>query len=48
VQLFDWDEIPWDDIAFPTVHWILEHDRQVEAGEASAPFENPEGQVADL
>ncbi len=48
VQLFDWDEIPWDDIAFPTVHWILEHDRQVEAGEAKAPFENPEGQVADL
>jgi ADP-ribose pyrophosphatase YjhB (NUDIX family) len=48
VQLFDWDEIPWDDIAFPTVHWILEHDRQVEAGEAIAPFANPEGQVADL
>lgn len=48
VGLFDWDEIPWDDIAFPTVHWVLEHDRQVNAGEAKAPFENPEGQVADL
>jgi ADP-ribose pyrophosphatase YjhB (NUDIX family) len=21
--LFDWDRIPWDDLAFPTVHWIL-------------------------
>jgi ADP-ribose pyrophosphatase YjhB (NUDIX family) len=48
VELFEWDEIPWEDIAFPTVHWILEHDRQVEASEANAPFENPEGQVADL
>lgn len=24
VGLYDWDEIPWDDIAFPTVHWALE------------------------
>lgn len=48
VKLFSWDEIPWEDIAFPTVHWALEHDRQVEADEAKAPFENPEGQVADL
>lgn len=48
VQLFSWDEIPWGDIAFPTVHWALEHDRKVEAGEANAPFDNPEGQVADL
>ena len=48
VELFNWDDIPWDDIAFPTVHWALEHDRQVEAKEAKAPFKNPEGQVADL
>ncbi len=24
LDLFDWDKIPWDDLAFPTVHWILE------------------------
>ena len=23
LDLFDWDKIPWDDLAFPTVHWIL-------------------------
>jgi len=23
VRLFDWDDIPWDDIAFPSVHWAL-------------------------
>ena len=24
LDLFDWDKIPWDDLAFPTVRWILE------------------------
>ncbi|MGI9421014.1 MAG: NUDIX hydrolase [Geminicoccaceae bacterium] len=24
LDLFDWRKIPWDDLAFPTVHWILE------------------------
>ena len=23
VRLFDWDEIPWAEIAFPSVHWAL-------------------------
>jgi len=48
VRLFDWEEIPRDDIAFPTVHWSLNHDRLVESGEASAPFKNPEGGKTDL
>lgn len=25
VGLFAWDEIPWDDLAFPTVHWALRY-----------------------
>jgi ADP-ribose pyrophosphatase YjhB (NUDIX family) len=25
VQLFAWDEIPWDALAFPSVHWSLHH-----------------------
>jgi len=24
LDLFSWGDIPWDDLAFPTVHWILE------------------------
>lgn len=28
VGLFTWDQIPTDDIAFPSVHWALEHFRQ--------------------
>ena len=27
VRLFAWDEIPWDDLAFPSVHWSLRHFR---------------------
>ncbi len=42
-RLFDYDEIPWGEIAFPTVHWALRHERMVEAGEASGPFVNPPG-----
>ena len=28
VALFGWDEIPWDQIAFPSVRWALQHDRE--------------------
>ncbi|HEV8677989.1 MAG TPA: NUDIX domain-containing protein, partial [Stellaceae bacterium] len=28
VGLFEWDAIPWDDIAFPSVRWALHHDRE--------------------
>lgn len=40
-KLFEWDEIPWDDLAFPSVKWALLHDR--ERGSASGParFEPP-------
>jgi len=27
VGLFDWDEIPWDELAFPTVKWALHQAR---------------------
>ncbi|MEP3630202.1 MAG: NUDIX hydrolase [Hyphomicrobiales bacterium] len=42
VQLFDWDDIPWEDLAFPSVHWALKQDLMVEMGEAIGPFKNPE------
>jgi ADP-ribose pyrophosphatase YjhB (NUDIX family) len=28
VDLFAWDQIPWDDLAFPSVHWALERFRE--------------------
>lgn len=48
VGLFKWDEIPWNDIAFPTVHWALRHDRMVELQGIAGPFGNPEGESTDL
>lgn len=29
VQFFTWEEIPWDELAFPTVQWALEYARDV-------------------
>lgn len=41
VELFDWDALPTDEIAFPTVHWMLGHERQVMANGHTGPFGNP-------
>ncbi|WGF87584.1 NUDIX hydrolase [Marinivivus vitaminiproducens] len=29
VELFSWDDIPWSDLAFPTVHWVLHRARAI-------------------
>jgi ADP-ribose pyrophosphatase YjhB (NUDIX family) len=31
VKLFTWDEIPWDELAFPSVRWALDHYRKAAA-----------------
>lgn len=41
VALFEWDEIPWADIAFPTVGWALRHYREALGKTDFAPFSNP-------
>ena len=28
VRLFGWDEIPWDELAFPSVRWALHHEKE--------------------
>ena len=48
VALFAWDEIPWGDIAFPSVHWSLNNWRAVEGQAVFAPFGNPPGERGDL
>ncbi len=47
VGLFARDEIPWDDLAFPSVHWALAHFREVEGQALFAPFTNPEAASGD-
>ena len=41
VALFEFDAIPWDEIAFPSVHWALNHDQTIHHGGVGAPFSNP-------
>lgn len=48
VRLFTWDEIPWHDIAFPSVHWALEHHRAARGESSLAPRTNPPGQRGDM
>lgn len=47
VGLFRWEEIPWDDIAFPSVHWALGHFDEVRGQEDFAARCNPPGATGD-
>lgn len=47
VGLFTWDEIPWNEIAFPTVHWALQHHREVAGQQQFAARSNPPGETGD-
>lgn len=48
VNLFDWDDIPWDDLAFPSVRWALEHFRQIQDRAYFPVFSNPAGERGDM
>lgn len=48
LDLFAWDDIPWDQVAFPSVNWALEHYRQSRELAAFAPFGNPEDATGAL
>ncbi len=50
VDLFAWEEIPWDAIAFPSVHWALRDHRSLRHATHFAPRgnpEEPEGRASD-
>lgn len=44
VGLFRWDEIPWDELAFPSVRWALHHYREVRDQGEFAARTNPPGE----
>jgi ADP-ribose pyrophosphatase YjhB (NUDIX family) len=41
VRLFTWEDIPWDELAFPSVHWALRAWRETGDGILAAPATNP-------
>ena len=47
VRLFGWDELPEDEYAFPSVHWALQHYREIAGKIAFAIRTNPPSAAAD-
>ncbi|MCZ6721466.1 MAG: NUDIX hydrolase [Alphaproteobacteria bacterium] len=47
-RLFDWREIPWDELAFPSTRWALEHFRELEGVALFQPRTNPRGETGDF
>ena len=47
VGLFLWDEIPWDDLAFPSVRWALHHYRETRDQAVFTARTNPLGEHGD-
>lgn len=45
VKLVAWEDIPWTELAFPTVTWALKHHKKVEGISDFAPFSNPQDGV---
>jgi len=41
VRLFAWDDIPWGELAFPSVKWALDHWKESKDLEGFSPFINP-------
>jgi ADP-ribose pyrophosphatase YjhB (NUDIX family) len=48
VGLFKWAEIPWDDLAFPSVRWALGHFDQVRDLDHFPAFSNPADENGNL
>ncbi len=48
VALFRMDEIPWAELAFPSVHWALNHFAQIRGRASFAAFSNPAGELGDM
>jgi len=45
VALFKWDDIPWDELAFPTIYWALHQYKSIKGQERFVPFGNAEGEM---
>jgi ADP-ribose pyrophosphatase YjhB (NUDIX family) len=48
VGLFGWDEIPWTDIAFPSVGWALRHYAETREDLSFVPRSNPPGELGNM
>jgi len=42
VAMFAWEDIPWDDLAYPNVRWSLEYERETKGLYGFAPRGRPD------
>ncbi|MSO64757.1 MAG: NUDIX domain-containing protein [Alphaproteobacteria bacterium] len=47
-RLFAWADIPWSELAFPSVHWALNHFREVGDTDVIVPRTNPAEDWGDI
>ncbi len=47
VGLFAWDDIPWGELAFPSVRWALQHWREAAETGDTAARANPPGETGN-
>lgn len=47
VAFVAWDEIPWDDLAFPSTRWALSHFREIGEAAEFTTRGNPPGETGD-
>ena len=47
VALVSLEEVPWDALAFPSVHWALRHFEAIRERTSFPPFTNPPGETGD-
>jgi ADP-ribose pyrophosphatase YjhB (NUDIX family) len=48
VGLFTFDSLPATDLAFPSVHWAIDHFQQARGADAFPAFGNPPGHTGDM
>lgn len=48
VGLYRWDDIPWEDIAFPSVKWALDHYAEMDRDGILVPQSNPPGEFGQM
>ncbi|MBK20131.1 MAG: NUDIX hydrolase [Rhodospirillaceae bacterium] len=48
VALFDWDDIPWGDLAFPSVKWALDHYKEAKNETVIQTRSNPPGELGQM
>lgn len=46
VGLFTWDDIPWNELAYPNVRWSLEYEREMKGRAGFAPRGRPDHHAA--